>query len=47
MNIDRRDKSFALFAQEERKLSDRWKLDLGLRFDFPLIARAFFRPGRL
>ena len=33
-NIDRRDKSFALFAQDERKLSNHWKLDLGARFDF-------------
>jgi outer membrane receptor protein involved in Fe transport len=34
MYVDRRDKSFALFAQDERKLSNRWKLDLGARFDF-------------
>jgi iron complex outermembrane receptor protein len=33
MNIDRRDRSFALFAQDERKLSRRWTLDLGVRFD--------------
>ena len=33
-NIDRPDKSFALFAQDERKLSNHWKLDLGARFDF-------------
>ncbi|HKW99573.1 MAG TPA: TonB-dependent receptor [Bryobacteraceae bacterium] len=33
MHIERRDKQVALFAQDERKLSDRWTLDLGLRFD--------------
>ena len=44
MNIDRRDKSFALFAQDERKLSDRWKLDLGVRFDFSSYRHSFLSP---
>ena len=44
MNIDRPDKSFTLFAQEERKLSDRWKLDLGLRFDFSSYRQSFLSP---
>jgi len=44
MNIDRRDKSFALFAQDERKLSDCWKLDLGVRFDFSSYRQSFLSP---
>jgi outer membrane receptor protein involved in Fe transport len=43
-NIDRRDKSFALFAQDERKLSNRWKLDLGVRFDFSAYRHSFLSP---
>jgi iron complex outermembrane receptor protein len=44
MNIDRRDKSFALFAQDERRLSNRWKLDLGVRFDFSAYRHSFLSP---
>ena len=42
MNIDRRDRSIALFAQDELKLSGRWKLDLGIRFDV-----SYYRPDFL
>ena len=44
MKIDRPDKSFALFVQDERKLSDRWKLDLGLRFDYSSYRQSFVSP---
>ncbi|HTD42757.1 MAG TPA: TonB-dependent receptor [Bryobacteraceae bacterium] len=44
MNIDRRDKSFGLFAQDERRLSNRWKLDLGVRFDFSAYRHSFLSP---
>jgi outer membrane receptor for ferrienterochelin and colicins len=44
MNIDRRDRSFALFAQDERKLSSRWTLDLGVRFDFSSYRHSFLSP---
>jgi len=43
-NIDRRDKSFALFAQDERRLSNHWKLDLGVRFDFSAYRHSFLSP---
>ena len=43
-NIDRRDRSIALFAQDERKLSDRWKLDLGVRFDLSHYRSSFLSP---
>src|SRR5207245_9156550 len=44
MHIDRRDRAVALFAQDERKLSDRWTLDLGLRFDYSAYRRRFVSP---
>ena len=44
MNIDRRDRSFALFAQGERKLSRRWTLDLGIRFDVSRLRPSFMSP---
>ncbi len=44
MNVDRRDRSFALFAQDERKLSDRWKVNLGIRFDFSSYRSSFLSP---
>jgi outer membrane receptor protein involved in Fe transport len=43
-NIDHRDRSFALFAQDERKLSDRWKLNLGIRFDYSSYRSSFVAP---
>ena len=44
MNIDRRDRSIALFAQDELKLSGRWKLDLGVRFDLSYYRSNFLSP---
>jgi outer membrane receptor for ferrienterochelin and colicins len=44
MNIDRRDRSVALFAQDERKLSDHWTLDLGIRFDYSSYRHSFLSP---
>ena len=44
MNIDRRDKSFALFAQDELALSRRWKLDLGIRLDVSAYRHNFVSP---
>jgi outer membrane receptor for ferrienterochelin and colicins len=40
VNINRRDRTFALFLQDERQLSRHWKLDLGIRLD-----RSHYRPG--
>src|SRR5207249_7424545 len=34
INVDKRDKSYALFAQDELDLTSRWKLNLGARFDY-------------
>ncbi|HEV2199333.1 MAG TPA: TonB-dependent receptor [Bryobacteraceae bacterium] len=44
LNTDDPDRSFALFAQDERKLSSRWTADLGARFDYSLYRRNFFAP---
>lgn len=33
LSIDKRDKSFGIFAQDEWDLTRTWKLDLGVRFD--------------
>jgi outer membrane receptor protein involved in Fe transport len=38
------DKSFALFAQDERKLSDHWKLNLGVRLDVSHLLQNFVAP---
>jgi iron complex outermembrane receptor protein len=38
------DRSFALIFQDEKKLSDRWKLDLGLRFDTSAYHDKFVSP---
>jgi outer membrane receptor protein involved in Fe transport len=35
LNTSHPDRSLALFLQDEKKLSERWTLDLGLRFDKP------------
>ena len=40
VNINRRDRTFALFLQDERQLSRHWKLDLGIRLD-----RSHYRPS--
>jgi iron complex outermembrane receptor protein len=44
VNIDRRDRSFALFVQDELRLSPRWKLDLGARLDLSASRHSFASP---
>ena len=44
VNIDRRDKQFALFLQDERPLSDRLTLNLGVRVDYSLYRHSFVSP---
>jgi iron complex outermembrane receptor protein len=43
-NINIRDTMYALFLQNERKLSGRWTLDLGLRLDGSAYRRSFVSP---
>src|SRR5579863_9955665 len=43
-DVDRRDRSITLFAQDERKLFERWKLDLGVRFDLSHYRSSFLSP---
>ena len=38
------DRSLGLIFQDEKKLSERWKLDLGLRFDKSAYRRDFLSP---
>ncbi len=40
VDINRRDRTFGVFLQDERQLSRHWKLDLGIRLD-----RSHYRPG--
>lgn len=44
VNIDRGDRMYALFLQDERRLSSRWKLDLGVRLDGSAYRRSFVSP---
>jgi iron complex outermembrane receptor protein len=44
VNIDIRDKMYALFVQDERRLSSRWTLDLGLRVDGSAYRQSFVSP---
>ena len=44
VNINIRDKMYALFVQDERKLSSRWTLDLGLRLDGSAYRQSFVSP---
>jgi len=44
VNIDRRDRSLAFFAQHELSLSRAWKLDTGLRLDTSAYRRSFLSP---
>ena len=44
VNIDRGDKMYALFLQDERSLSPHWTLDLGVRFDGSVSRRSFVSP---
>lgn len=44
VNIDRGDKMYALFLQDERSLSAHWTLDLGVRFDGSVSRRSFVSP---
>jgi iron complex outermembrane receptor protein len=44
VKIDQRDKSFALFVQDERKLSPCWTLNLGARLDASYYRESFVSP---
>jgi len=44
VNIDRGDKTYALFLQDERRLSSRWTLDLGIRLDGSAYRHSFVSP---
>ncbi len=44
VHIDRGDKTYGLFLQDERALSKNWKLDLGVRFDGSVSRRSFVSP---
>jgi len=44
VNIDIRDKTHSLFVQDERRLSSRWTLDLGLRLDGSAYHQNFVSP---
>ena len=44
VNIDRGDKMYALFLQDERSLSTHWTLDLGVRFDGSVNRHSFVSP---
>jgi outer membrane receptor for ferrienterochelin and colicins len=43
-NINDRNRSVAFVAQDEKALSERWKLDLGLRFDESRFGHGFVSP---
>jgi outer membrane receptor protein involved in Fe transport len=42
--IDRGDKMYALFLQDERRISTRWTLDLGVRWDGSAYRQSFVAP---
>jgi outer membrane receptor protein involved in Fe transport len=44
VNITDRDRSIAFVVQDEKRLSERWTLDLGLRFDESKFGHHFFSP---
>jgi iron complex outermembrane receptor protein len=44
VNINDRDRSVAFVAQDEKALSERWKLDLGVRFDESKFGHGFVSP---
>ncbi|HXJ38813.1 MAG TPA: TonB-dependent receptor, partial [Bryobacteraceae bacterium] len=44
LSVDRRDKQFAVFAQDEWDLTRKWKLNLGARFDFSALLANSFSP---
>jgi iron complex outermembrane receptor protein len=44
LNTSRPDRTLALFAQDEKRLSEHWKLDLGLRFDKSYYRHDFVSP---
>jgi outer membrane receptor for ferrienterochelin and colicins len=44
LSINKLDRSFAIFAQDEFDLARDWKLDLGARFDYSLYRRKFVAP---
>ena len=44
LKIDRPDRAFGLLVQDERQLSRRWTLDLGLRYDWSAYRSDFLSP---
>ena len=44
VNIERRDRSLALFLQDEKQLSQHWRLTLGARLDLSHYRRSFVSP---
>ena len=44
LRVNRPDRSLGLVFQDEKKLSKRWKLDLGLRYDMSAYGRNFVSP---
>jgi TonB family protein len=44
LNVDHPNRSVGLVFQDEKKLSERWKLDLGLRFDASAYGTDFLSP---
>jgi iron complex outermembrane receptor protein len=44
LNFDKRDKQFAVFAQDEWDLTRKWKLNLGARFDYSALRANSFSP---
>jgi len=44
LDVDKRDRQFAVFAQDEWDLTRKWKLNLGARFDYSAYRRDSFSP---
>ena len=44
IDLDKRDKEFAVFAQDEWDLTRKWKLNLGVRFDYSAYRRHSISP---
>jgi len=44
LNVNKPDKQFAIFAQDEWDLTRKWKLNLGVRFDYSALQASFLSP---
>jgi iron complex outermembrane receptor protein len=44
LNVNKPDKQFAVFAQDEWDLTRKWKLNLGVRFDYSALLASFLSP---